>query len=91
MSPEMINAIAGLWKLVAAIAVLSAIFLFRKPLVERLGKLSRVKAKDTEVEFFDEKKEEDSNRLASVPPPPKLGEDETDKSLIADTHSSYDH
>ena len=56
MDPEMINAIAGLWKLISAIAVLLALIIFRKPLVERLGKLSRLKTKDTEVEFNDNNK-----------------------------------
>ena len=84
MTPEMIKAIASLWKLVSSIAILLAIIFFRKPIEERLRKLLRVKTKGAEVEFADEIKE--AKEIEAVSSPPKLEED-TDKKITTESHT----
>jgi Flp pilus assembly protein TadD len=54
MTPEMIAAIAGLWKLVAALAVLILPIAFRRSLVESFGRLKTLQLKRDKVELAAE-------------------------------------
>jgi tetratricopeptide (TPR) repeat protein len=54
MTPEMIAAIAGLWKLVAALAILILPIIFRRSLIDSVGRLKTFQLKRDKVELAAE-------------------------------------
>ena len=89
---ETINAIAGLWKLVAVLGTLISLVVFRKPLHELISTLRIFKIKRGETEFSAERPDSAASKVVGEPikeaaPPPEKSES-TNQEEATDSHFS---
>src|SRR5437899_2936999 len=79
MTPELINAVGGLWKLVLAVTFLLAVPLFRERISDQLKRLLRLHVKRGETEIIVEDTPRDTSLIVTQPtatgtqePPPEI-------------------